>query len=81
MSQANIDLGIFQETKLTKRIYVCDSSGYKVMATEAPSAHSGNNALFFRAEGHLSVEAFQDHGVNTVSFHLASGDRRWYIVG
>ena len=33
MSQANMDLGVFQETKLPKRIYMRESNGYKVVAT------------------------------------------------
>ena len=47
MSQDNIDLGILQETKLTKHIYARESSGYKVVPTEAPSAQSGGVALLF----------------------------------
>ena len=31
--QANMDLGVLQETKLTKRIYMRESSGYKMVAT------------------------------------------------
>ena len=46
MSQANMDLGILQETKLAKRIYAHDSSEYKVVDMEAPSAHIGGVALF-----------------------------------
>ena len=76
-----MDLGILQETKLTKHIYACESSGYKVVATEAPSAHSGDVALFCQTKEHFSIEEFQYHRANVVSFHLASGDRRWYIVG
>ena len=39
MSQANIDLGILQETKYTDGIYTCESAGYRVVATDAPSQH------------------------------------------
>ena len=34
MSKANMDLGVFQETKLTNRIYTHESSVYKVVAVE-----------------------------------------------
>ena len=81
MSQANMDLGVFQETKLTKRIYMCESSGYRVAATEAPSAHSGGIAVFYRASEHLSLEALQTYGDNVFRFHLKSGNRRWFILG
>ena len=33
MSQANMDLGILQETKLTDGVYTRGSAGYKVIAT------------------------------------------------
>ena len=46
MSQANMDLGILQETKLTDGIYTCGSAGYSVIATYAPSRHRGGVALF-----------------------------------
>ena len=48
MSQANMDLGIFQETKCTYGIYTRESSGYRVVATDAPSRHRGGVALFYR---------------------------------
>ena len=50
MSQAKMDLGVFQETKLTKRIYTCEFSRYKVVAMEAPSLHSGGVSLFYWTE-------------------------------
>ena len=37
MAQANIDLGVFQETKCTDGIYTRESAGYCVVATDAPS--------------------------------------------
>ena len=37
MSQANMDLGILQETKITNGIYTRGSAGYTVIATDAPS--------------------------------------------
>ena len=77
MSQANMDLGIFQGTKITKFIYTRESSGYKVVATETPIAHSGVVAIFYRMKDHFSVEAFQTHRANVVSFQMTLGDRRW----
>ena len=35
MSQANMKLGVFQETKVTKGIYMQESSGYRVVAAKA----------------------------------------------
>ena len=46
MSQANMDLGILQEKKLTDGIYTCGSAGYRVVVTDAPSRHRGGVAIF-----------------------------------
>ena len=37
VSQANMDLGIFQETKLIDGIYTRGSAMYSIVATDAPS--------------------------------------------
>ena len=37
MSQASMDLVIFQETKVTDIIYTCRSAGYSVVALDVPS--------------------------------------------
>ena len=47
MSQANMDLGILQETKITNGVYTRGSAGYNVIATDAPSRHRGVVALFY----------------------------------
>ena len=41
MSQANMYLGVFQETKLIKSMYTRESGEYRVVETEPPSANSG----------------------------------------
>ena len=81
MSQANMDLGILQETKLTDGIYTHGSAGYSVIATDAPSRHRGGVTLFYRSEPHFVVEAVEKFGPNVLGFQLATGARRWYIVG
>ena len=48
MTQANIDPGIFQETKCTDGIYTCESAGYHVVATDTLSRHRSGVALFYR---------------------------------
>ena len=80
MSNTNMDLGVFQETKLTKIIYTRESSSYRVVATEAPSIHSGGVTVFYRVVEHFSIGALQTYGENIVSFQLESVDRRWFIV-
>ena len=73
MSQANMDLGIFQEMKLTDRIYILGSAGYSVVATDAPSRHRGGVAIFHRPAPHFAVEAVQQIGPNVIGFQLATG--------
>ena len=81
VSQANMDLGIFQETKLTDRIYTRGSAGYILVETDAPSQHRGGVAIFHWPAQHFAVEAVQKFGPNVIGFELATGARQWYIVG
>ena len=81
MSQANMDLRILQETKLTDGIYTRGSAGYSVIATDAPSRHRGGVALFYRSKSHFVVEAVDKFGPKVLGFQLATGAQRWYIVG
>ena len=81
MFQANMDLVIFQETKFTDRIYTRESAGYSVVAEDAPSQHCGGVTVFKRTAPHFAVEAIQQFGTHVVGFQLATGERRWYIVG
>ena len=81
MSQANMDLGIFQEKKCTDGVYTRESAGYRVVATDAPSQHRGGVALFYRPSALFEVEAVQEYGPNDLSFEVAKKARRWYIIG
>ena len=81
MSQANMDLVILQETKLTYGIYTRGSAGYSVITTDAPSRHRGGVALFYRSTPHFVVEAVERFGPNVMGFQVATGERRWYIIG
>ena len=81
MPQANMDLGILQETKLTDGVYTRGLAGYNVIATDAPSRHSGSVALFYRPTPHFVVEAVERCGSNVMVFQVATGEGRWHIVG
>ena len=81
MAQANMDLGIFQETKCTDGIYTGESAGYSFVATNAPSQHRKGVAMFYRPSPHFAVEAVRQFGPNVVGFQLATGSRQWYIIG
>ena len=62
MSQANMDLGIFQETKIANGVYTRGSARYSVVATDAPSRHHGGVAVFYCPSPHFAVEAVQQFG-------------------
>ena len=66
VSQTNMDLGVFQETKVTDGIYTCGLAGYSVVATDAPSRHHGGVAVFYRPAPYFVVEAIQQFGPNVV---------------
>ena len=55
ISQANMDLGILQETNVTGRVYTRRSSGYSVIATDAPIRHRVSVAIFYRSVLHFVV--------------------------
>ena len=80
MSQANMDLGILQETKVTDGIYTRGSAEYSGIATDAPSRHLGGVAIFYRSAPHFVVEAVEKFGPNVIGFQLATGAWRWYKV-
>ena len=75
MSQANMDPGIFQETKLKDGIYTRGSAGYSVVATDAPSRHRGGVKIFHRPAPHFAVEAVQQFGTNVIGYQLETGPR------
>ena len=81
MSQANMDLGIFQETKCTNGIYTRESAGYRVVVIDTPSRHGSGVALFYRPSPLFEVEAVREYGPNVFSFEVATGARRWYTIG
>ena len=81
MAQANMDLGILQETKCTDGIYTCELAGYSIVATDALIQHRGGVAVFYQMSPLFAVEAVCQFGPNVVGFQLATGARRWYIIG
>ena len=76
-----MDLGIFQETKCTDGIYTRESDGYSVVARDTPRRHCSRVAVFYRPSLLFAVEAVTQFGPNVVSFQLAMGARRWYVIG
>ena len=81
MAQANMDLGVFQETKCTDGIYTCASAGYSAVATDAPIRHRGGVKFFYRPSPNFALEAVWQFCPNVFGFQLATGSRWWYIIG
>ena len=81
MESLGVDIGILQETKLTKGIYTRRFGNYSVIATDANSVSQGGVALFWRESDDFEVEEVIKHGPNVISFHLVTGADRFYIVG
>ena len=81
MFQANMDLGILQETKCTDGIYTRESARYCIISMDAPSRHRSGVALFYRPSPLFVVEAVRQYGPNAMRFELATGARKWYIIG
>ena len=66
--------------KCNDGIYTRESAGYRVVATDAPSRHRGGVALFYRPSPLFKVEAVREYGPNILSFEVATGAQRWYII-
>ena len=71
MSQANMDLGIFQDKKLTDGVYTRGLAGYSIVTTDTPSRHHGGVAILYRMSPRFEVEVFQKFGTNVVGFQMA----------
>ena len=82
MSKANIDLEVFQKTKVTDRFHTHASVGYLIFATYVPVQHSIGVTVFYMDKlPQFQVEAMQQHDTNVLCFQVDSGGRRWFIVG
>ena len=55
-------------------------SRYSVLAADTPIRHRGKVAVFYRQSLRYAVEAVQKFEPNIFIFHLATGERQWYIV-
>ena len=47
VGQSNLDVAVFQDTKLTDDIYTRRSVGYKVIVMPAPSRNRGSIVIFY----------------------------------
>ena len=77
----DVDIAILQETKLTNNVYARRSSGYSIIASDAPSASQGGVALAWREGGDFEVEETKIWGPNVLAFRLITGGADYYVVG
>ena len=76
MGQANMDVGVSQETIFTDGTYTWGSAGYRVVATSVPSRHHDGVTLLYQDSPNVAVEAIRQFGVNVIACQLATGERR-----
>ena len=83
MYQANVNLGVFQDMKVTwgVGVYTRDSSRYLVAAAKALRPHRGGVVVFYCKTWHLTLEVLCLQGLNVASFQLVTGRQRWHVVG
>ena len=81
MSQANMYLGIFQDTKLTDGVYTRGSVRHSIVTMDALSRHRYGAVVFYWTSPRYAVEAVQRFRPNVVGFHLETGNWQWYIIG
>ncbi len=80
MKLMGVDCGVLLETKLTKGVYTCWSSGYNIRSTHAPSKWQGGISFFWRASEMYEVEEVEIRGPNVLTIQLVLGATRWYII-
>lgn len=83
MEALGMDLCILTEVKFTKRAKFTKSHcGYKILATEAVSAHKGGVAICVKEQRKgWDVEDYETFGPNVIACTLVSGALRRRVIG
>ncbi|KAL7524163.1 hypothetical protein ACHAXR_000463, partial [Thalassiosira sp. AJA248-18] len=81
MGSLGVDIAFFQEAKLTGGIHTRFSSGYSIVAFDAPSAHQGGVALCWRDNELFEIEETKIRHPNVITFELMTGSDRYFVVG
>lgn len=84
LDNQNIDLAILTELRIpaAKPIHTRNSQGYNVFATYTTHTNQGGIALVSRAmPSNWHIESQQRHGPNILSCILATGKKRFPIIG
>ena len=82
LAKMGVGCAILSEMKITDDHYARMTSGYKVLLTKAPSKHKGGIALLWQPDHEgFEVEATRVVTPNLITFQLATGDERYYVMG
>ena len=81
MDQANVKLGVFEETKVVDGIHTRESAGYRVIVANTPIQHQAGVAVLLHRLSRFQVEEHQFHEPNASSFNLDLGGQKWFVVG
>ena len=82
LAKMGVGCAILSEMKITDDRYTRMTSGYKVLATKAPSKHQGGIALLWQPEHEaFEIEATKIVTPNLITFQLVTGDQRYYVIG
>jgi exonuclease III len=81
LAQMKANIAVLQETKLTQGIYTRHSSGFSVVASEAPSAHQGGLALCWKESPLYELEEWKFWSPHVLSFRLITGEFKFWVVG
>ena len=82
LRQMGVGCCVLTETKLTNDRYPKHVSGYRMIASKATNPHQGGVALLWEAEHRdFEVEAVQVRTPNLLTFHLVTGEERYFVMG
>ena len=78
-----VELAVLAETKLVNDRHPQTASGYAIMCSMAASSHQGELVLMWKEDDskfEVKLVLF-NNGPNIVTFQLATGDERFYVIG
>jgi hypothetical protein len=81
MEAIDVVIGVFLESKVTGGIYTRSSIGYSVVASNTPSMHQGEIALFWQPNKSYDVEDWQIRGPNVLLFTIVMGSQQFFAMG
>jgi hypothetical protein len=83
LAQMRVGLAVLTETKRVDNRHPKTASGYSIMCSKAVSGHQGGVTLMWKDDDpKVEVESVLFYnGPNIVTFQLATGDKRFYIIG